>query len=354
MAVTFVVTGDSVNLTIDGKFEVLHRSHQNYDKVIELLKSGDYDEEALHKLMNPAEAIKEFGEGQLEIRDGKVFYSGAGNELEVRVDNSLIERIQTMASEGFSVKPLVLFFENLMKNPSNHAVTGLYRFLENNKLPLTDDGCFLAYKKVRHDFGSIHKNPDGTHMDNSVGKIVSMLRNQVDDDHDRTCSTGLHFASFDYASSFYSCHDKDDRLIVVKVNPADVVAFPHDYNNAKGRTCRYEVVSETPNDGLEYLLDYVQGVKTIDNVRDLIKQVRDILIQHTPVVDGRPSIDWTISAKFVEAGLHKTRAQKVVDAVRNKFDIKADFDVEKASIYNLIKFIGDEVDLAEVYASEGE
>jgi hypothetical protein len=32
--------------------------------------------------------------------------------------------------------------------------------------------------------------------------------------------------------------------MVVKINPADVVAIPADYNNAKARACKYEVVAE--------------------------------------------------------------------------------------------------------------
>jgi hypothetical protein len=36
--------------------------------------------------------------------------------------------------------------------------------------------------------------------------------------------------------------------MIVKINPKDVVAIPADYNNTKGRTCRYEVVAEYKDD----------------------------------------------------------------------------------------------------------
>lgn len=32
--------------------------------------------------------------------------------------------------------------------------------------------------------------------------------------------------------------------MILKINPADVVAIPSDYNNTKGRTWKYEVVGE--------------------------------------------------------------------------------------------------------------
>jgi hypothetical protein len=132
---------------------------------------------------------------------------------------------------------MVNFMHNLMKNPSKRSVDELYGFLEKNNLPLTPDGHFLAYKKVRRDFKDIHS---GT-MDNSPGTIVEMERNQVDDNKDQTCSTGLHFCGLSYLDHFGG---SDSRVVIVKIDPADVVSIPSDYNGAKGRACRYEVIGE--------------------------------------------------------------------------------------------------------------
>ena len=143
-----------------------------------------------------------------------------------------------MLTEDFPIEPLVLFVENLMENPSRRAVQELYGFLEKNSLPITPDGHFLAYKKVRDDYKDIHS---GT-MDNSVGQIVEMERNAVDDDKDRTCSTGLHFCSQDYLPHFGT--GPGNRVVILKINPRDVVSIPSDYNDSKGRACRYEVIDE--------------------------------------------------------------------------------------------------------------
>jgi hypothetical protein len=140
-----------------------------------------------------------------------------------------------MLQEGFSVEPMVNFMENLYKNPSHRAVTELYGFLEKNNLPITPDGYFLAYKKVRGDYKDCHT---GT-MDNSVGQVVEMERYEVNDNKDQTCSTGLHFCGQSYLSHFGG-----ERTVIVKINPADVVSIPSDYNEAKGRACRYEVIGE--------------------------------------------------------------------------------------------------------------
>ena len=66
-----------------------------------------------------------------------------------------------------------------------------------------------------------------------------MPRNQVDENKDRTCSSGLHFCSYDYLAHFGG-----ERIMVLKINPKDVVSIPTDYNNSKGRCARYLVVDE--------------------------------------------------------------------------------------------------------------
>jgi len=40
--------------------------------------------------------------------------------------------------------------------------------------------------------------------------------------------------------------------VIVKINPADVVAIPSDYKNTKGRCCRYEVVAEMVGQPSDY------------------------------------------------------------------------------------------------------
>jgi hypothetical protein len=81
----------------------------------------------------------------------------------------------------------------------------------------------------------VHSNT----MLNAPGCVVEMERNAVDDNKDQTCSTGLHFCGMSYLSHFGG-----ERTVIVKINPRDVVSIPSDYNDAKGRACRYEVIGE--------------------------------------------------------------------------------------------------------------
>jgi hypothetical protein len=139
-----------------------------------------------------------------------------------------------------------------MDNPSKRSVDQLYGFLEKNSLPITEDGHFLAYKRVRKDYKDIHS---GT-FDNSIGQVVEMDRNAVDDNPESHCSVGLHFCSESYLGHFGSY---DDPVMILKINPADVVSIPTDYDGAKGRCMRYKVVGQVNGNPCDEFSSIVNG-----------------------------------------------------------------------------------------------
>lgn len=207
-------------------------SHPNYDRVVEAIKSEDWND--LPDLLDVKTSIAKFTDGLVEIRNEELFYNGDV------MHNALSRRILQMFNEGLSIKHMTAFLQNLMLNPSRTAVEELYLFLEACDLPITEDGCFLAYKKVRSDYTDIYSGK----FDNSVGSRPKMKRNEVDDNRNNTCSRGLHFCSLSYLQYFGSGSHSGDRVVIVKINPAHVVSIPSDYNNAKGRCEEYEVIGE--------------------------------------------------------------------------------------------------------------
>jgi len=227
-ALPFIVQGTNIVVIIDNNSHTISKkTHIAYEKVLDAIKAQDWD--AVRDLIEPKKVILKYGAGNLSIQGEKVFYKNA------EMHNSLTRRMVSMFQEGFPIEPMVAFMDNLMQNPSARAVKELYGFLEKNQLPITPDGCFLAYKKVRVDYKDCHSQT----IDNSIGAKPSMVRNMVDDDQNRTCSAGLHFCSVDYLQHFGG-----ERTMILKINPRDVVAIPTDYNDAKGRCCAYEVVGE--------------------------------------------------------------------------------------------------------------
>lgn len=223
----YILQGSNLTVVIGSKPHTINKSHITYQRVVDAIKAGDW--QTVQDIIEPKKMVLNYGQGHVSIQGDKLFWKNQ------ELHNSLATRMIQMLQDGFSVEPMVRFMENLMQNPSKRAVNELYGFLEKNNLPITPDGHFLAYKKVRADFKDVHS---GT-MDNSPGQVVEMERNQVDDNSNNTCSTGLHFCSKEYLQHFGG-----DRVVIVKVSPADVVSIPVDYNQSKARCCRYEVVGE--------------------------------------------------------------------------------------------------------------
>ena len=122
-----------------------------------------------------------------------------------------------------------------MENPSRRAVNELYAFLEHKAMPLTPDGNFLAYKGVREDYTDWHSGK----FRNQVGDEHSMIRNNVCDDANIGCSYGFHAGSLDYAKQY----GNGGHLMVVEIDPRDVVSVPLDCEQQKLRTAKYKVVS---------------------------------------------------------------------------------------------------------------
>lgn len=259
MPITASIVGPTfVTVMLDGVTHTVNGDHANYAAIREALKIKDHA--LVEQLINVKKTIIDYVQGTVRVVDDQVFYG------DMEVKGSVVNRILQMVREGFDAQPMLNFLANLMRNPSKRAVDELYGFLEATKLPITEDGHFLAYKKVNSNYRDFYT---GT-MDNSIGKVLEMPRNQVDDNKDQTCSYGLHFCSLSYLPCY---HGGSGRVVIVKIDPADVVSIPSDYNNAKGRAARYEIVGEYEGEDRESR-DYFTApvyTATVNNVAPAAK-----------------------------------------------------------------------------------
>jgi len=149
------------------------------------------------------------------------------------ISNGIERRIREAVAIGLSTDMFCKFLDKVRLNPSFNSRNQLFGFLDANDLPLTEDGNFIAYKAVRNDFFDAHS---GT-VKYDIGSVVSMPREKVDDNPENTCSHGLHVCSKEYGRFA-------DRLLLVEVDPADVVAVPTEYHKSKMRVCKMRVLSE--------------------------------------------------------------------------------------------------------------
>ena len=229
MSVPFMWVDGNLTVILKNKAHQVIPDHTNYKLILEALPTATEDE--LLELVDIEKAVATFSDGQVSIVNGKVMFEGE------EVHGSISKRIIEFMSKGLPFQPLVKFLENLMENPSMQSQQELYDFLEHENLPITEDGCFLAYKAVNSDFKDKWK---GT-FDNKVGQVCEMRRAKVDDNRKVGCSQGLHAGALNYVAN-YGNVDAGDNIVIVKINPEDVVSVPSDCNCEKLRTCKYEVV----------------------------------------------------------------------------------------------------------------
>lgn len=234
---------NSFSATIKGRPYNVSREHPEYDTLWQAVVEGDeqkflshYDIESRIKTAFDSDEVREKGM-DIVVKDGQVLYQG--KPLHNSVCDRIIRAVERSESSRI-VQPLMRFLDNLMGNPSHQSVKELYGFLEHGNMPITEDGCFLAYKAVRKDYRDKHSGK----FDNSVGAVNEMPRNMVNDDRTKTCSTGFHVGAWGYAGKSGWFTRSGDRVMVVKVNPRDAVSVPHDHSDQKLRVCRYEVVDE--------------------------------------------------------------------------------------------------------------
>jgi hypothetical protein len=253
MNVIHLVTDSSV-MVLDpsnGKQVKFFVGDDRYDRAIDMIRNGEaefafeldtkhivenfFDMDSIESdVMNPVSV-------SVSVRNGVGIVTLHNyNDMEVELENGITQRIIKMSEQGFHPRALINFIGNLYSNPSATAVKELYDFIEACELPITEDGCFIAYKIVRGDYLDIYSGK----MSNRVGEVLSMPRHLVDDKRENICSRGLHFCSKEYLPRYGSNQKEGDRCMLVKIDPADVVSIPVDYNNAKGRTWQYEVVGE--------------------------------------------------------------------------------------------------------------
>lgn len=239
----YVILPQSITVVVDSKtYSVNAKNKALYDTVKEMIKQKNFAgipdtiDRMSGLLKKVASQASLTADARIIIRDRRVYLvdeSGVEHRLQGYEINKLVE----VADEGFDIQPLANFAKRVRQNPSEAVRARLYEFMEKGNLPLTEDGSFIAYKVVRSNFKDKHSG----RFDNSPGQYVSMPREQVDDNDNRTCSTGLHVCSKDYIRSFRSGNDK---LVACIVGPEDVVSIPVDYNDAKMRTAAYTVLAE--------------------------------------------------------------------------------------------------------------
>jgi len=237
----YILNNNGIVLFIDNKPLKFERGSMQYAKILEKFDlPEDEQDAAIREVIQITSPNAE--KNGFKISPESVSY--LGEEL----PKSLADKVRAIHEEGLPLSLFEKFWQNLQLNPSSSSVRELYEFLSYKELPLTEDGCFLAYKGLDSNFWSISGNKETKVISgevnssgkifNGVGEKIEVRRWDVDDNRDNHCSFGLHAGSLDYARGF-----SQGTVVVVKINPKDVVSVPSDCKCQKCRVSAYEVVS---------------------------------------------------------------------------------------------------------------
>lgn len=239
--IQFIQTGsNAINAVVRGKSFVIPPNHPRMSQIQEALDNNDID--LFLRNANVSDAIHNFSHGAIKVKNGVVHYN------DTPLHNVMTDRIIELMTNDLPFLPMVLFLGRLLGNPqkrfagnpSSRAVKELYPFLKIKGMPITQDGFFYAYKRLRDDWTD---NWTGT-ISNRIGaKIPPMPRNMVDDDWGKACSQGYHVGSLDFVRGFTMHASSSSPVVIVKVNPQDVVSVP-ERGVEKMRVCWYQPVAE--------------------------------------------------------------------------------------------------------------
>lgn len=231
----YVVSGNTITAFIGGDLKTISSDHPNFGTI----KRGLRDGLEVSHLFDLADALRQhllYEDELVTVGHDGLLFNGEP------MDNLLTSKIWGLLQRGQPATPWLNFLKRLQHNPNEAVREELFEWLERSGMPITPDGYFLAYKKVRTDYFSFYDNATL----NKVGTTIFLPRDMCDINHLRMCSSGLHFCSWGYLPSYFG---PEGRVLILKINPADVIACG---TVQKGRACRYTIVDEVPEEEAQH------------------------------------------------------------------------------------------------------
>lgn len=230
-------------------------THPRYNEIEELVKN-DYEEFA--DLIDMTEAVA----GEFKRITDKVTIDSAGVKYDLDpIDESLSKQIMRFYYDSLDYNPLVKFLEKVMTNTDENSRNQLFTWLSVHDFTINDAGNIIGYKSIQNNgdgsytpynqgFARINDQEFNGRLKISVGDTVEMPRSMVTNDPAIGCSVGHHVGTFAYAHSF---GPSGDTMMLVEVDPADVVSVPDDCNCEKMRVSKYKVLAAKPKQEQEQL-----------------------------------------------------------------------------------------------------
>lgn len=260
MSVTYLLSssnlGDTITISLGDNSAplVVRDNHINYERIRSILENtSDPDPEHIRELADSFISISNF---LSESSDREMSISGTKIVLDGQIiDGPLAAKVIQYYQEKnhVGIQSLIRFIDKAINNlGGTKSINSLWSWINERNFTITDDGNFIAYKGVvlqDKEFVSVHSGNatsngvfyKNARIPNPIGAVVTMPRDQVNDDTSVGCSRGLHAGSWQYASGF------GKKVLAVEIDPRNVVSVPSDSNFQKLRVCEYKVLAVAPD-----------------------------------------------------------------------------------------------------------
>ena len=237
------LTNGTLTVIIDNGKEIItaRNDHPKWAEILESYKASPTNPR-LQELLSMKAVVEEYSVGMLSINSTGVTYRG------VPLHTVDADRVMAFMRDNLPYQPIANYIARKLKNPSARAIQEMYSFLENGNMTLTPQGTFIGYKGLQEDFWSIQGNKETVVLQgqvnekgqilNTIGSTIEVERSSVCDDFRSPCGAGLHVGSLAYAKGW------GRRVVLVEVDPADVVSVPVDSSCQKLRCCKYKVIGD--------------------------------------------------------------------------------------------------------------
>lgn len=226
--------GDFVEKEItDEKFKKILEA-QSDDEVLRIL-CPEYQEvvDSRNKALSMVEKLRQ--SKLLRVKNDTIYWDNVSSlSIPVELAEAIVDA--ELEHNELKISTYRNFWTLMSLNPSEECRKNLYWFLQLHGLKLAKCGFFVAYRNVDT---TKEKGVYTDHHSHStrieIGEMVTIPREKCDCNSNNECSRGLHCASVKWLKKNYF----GDVGLACLVNPADVVAVPHNSEYGKLRTCAY-------------------------------------------------------------------------------------------------------------------
>lgn len=226
--------GDFVEREItDEKFKKILEA-QSDDEVLRIL-CPEYQEvvDSRNKALSMVEKLRQ--SKLLRVKNDTIYWDNVSSlSIPVELAEAIVDA--ELEHNELKISTYRNFWTLMSLNPSEECRKNLYWFLQLHGLKLAKCGFFVAYRNVDT---TKEKGVYTDHHSHStrieIGEMVTIPREKCDCNSNNECSRGLHCASVKWLKKNYF----GDVGLACLVNPADVVAVPHNSEYGKLRTCAY-------------------------------------------------------------------------------------------------------------------